>query len=585
MQNYNSKCKIFIKDKIQELLQDSFAELKKNPKYEKAKPIFTLVHPNREEYGDWSANIAMSVAHQLGVSPEEVWKDLNLVLNKKIVHERIEKIGFVKPGFINFYLSKKWFWRELKDILERQDDYGRLDIGKGKKVQVEFISANPTGPLTLGNARGGFLGDVLARVLDFAGYEVQREFYINDAGKQIEALGHSILGDAEAVYKGEYIKRLRQRCLKDLHDKIKDAYPAGESSPSRRAGEWAAEIILREMIQKTVERMGIHFDHWFSEKSLHKKGKIKEVIEELKKKGYIQEKDGALWFLASRFNYGHKNNRKDCVLVKRNGEFTYLAGDLAYHKNKFANRGFGEVINIWGADHYGDVARLQAGVEALGHKGKLSIILVQFVRLVEKGKEVRMSKRKGTYITIDELLDEISLDVARFFFLAYDVDTHMDFDLDLARDTSEKNPVFYVQYAYARICSILKESHLRQGFLLRPPEADYEGQVGGQVGLRQIFQTGIKNLELLKHPTELGLVRELAKFPETIENIAFDYKVHRLPYYAISLAEKFHQFYKECRVLGDNRDLSCARLMLTRATQIVLKNVLTLMGISAPKKM
>ncbi|MDD5627051.1 MAG: arginine--tRNA ligase [Patescibacteria group bacterium] len=554
MKNYDSKCKTFIKDEIQKLFQDSFAELKKNPKYEKAKPIFNLVHPSREEYGDWSANIAMSIAHQIGVSPEEVWKDLNLVLNKEIVHERIKKIIFVKPGFINFYLSKRWFWRELKNILERQDDYGRIEIGKGKKAQVEFISANPTGPLTLGNARGGFLGDALARVLDFVGYEAQREYYINDAGKQIEALGHSILGDAEAVYAGEYIKGLRQRCLKD--GKIKDAYPAGE---------WAAEIILREMIQKTVERMGIRFDHWFSEKSLHKKGKIKEVIEEFKEKGYVQEKDGALWFLASQFNYGHENNRKDCVLVKKNGEFTYLAGDLAYHKNKFADRGFGEVINIWGADHYGDMARLQAGVEALGYKGKLSIILVQLVRLMEKGKEVRMSKRKGTYVTIDELLDEISLDVARFFFLMYDVDTHMDFDLDLARDTSEKNPVFYVQYAYARICSILRESHLRpSGF-------------GGQAR--------IKNLELLKHPAELGLARELARFPETIENIASDYKVHHLPYYAISLAEKFHQFYKECRVLGDNRDLSYARLMLTRATQIVLKNVLALMGISAPEKM
>lgn len=222
------------------------------------------------------------------------------------------------------------------------------------------------------------------------------------------------------------------------------------------------------MIQKTVERMGIHFDHWFSEKSLHKKGKIKEVIGEFKEKGYVQEKDGALWFLASRFNYGHRNNRKDCVLVKRNGEFTYLAGDLAYHKNKFADRGFKEVINIWGADHYSDVARLQAGAEALDYKGKLSIILVQFVRLVEKGKEVRMSKRKGTYITIDDLLDEIGLDVARFFFLMYDVDTHMDFDLDLAGDTSEKNPVFYVQYAYARICSILKKSRVKnQGFRVK----------------------------------------------------------------------------------------------------------------------
>lgn len=553
MQNYNAKCKIFIKDEIQKLLQDSFAELKKNPKYEKVKLIFTLVHPIREEYGDWSANIAMSVAHQLGVSPEEVWKDLNLVLNKKIVQERIEKISFVKPGFINFYLSQKWLWQELKNILERQDDYGRLEIGKGKKVQVEFISANPTGPLTLGNARGGFLGDVLARVLDFAGYEVQREFYINDAGKQIEVLGHSVLGDAEAVYKGEYIKRLRQRCLKDLCDKIKDAYPVGE---------WAAEIILREMIQKTVERMGIRFDHWFSEKNLHKKGKIKEVIKELKKKGYIQEKDGALWFLASRFNYGHKNNRKDCVLVKRNGEFTYLAGDLAYHKNKFADRGFGEVINIWGADHYGDVARLQAGVDALGYKGKLSIILVQFVRLVEKGKEVRMSKRKGTYITIDELLDGISLDVSRFFFLMYDVDTHMDFDLDLARDTSEKNPVFYVQYAYARICSILKKAKKIDFCSFKP--------------------------ELLEHPLELSLMKKLARFPEIIEQAGssfYDYEVHILPYYVLDLSAHFHKFYKDCRVIGGNEELSRARLVLVRATQIVLKNVLTLMGISAPKKM
>jgi len=412
------------------------------------------------------------------------------------------------------------------------------------------------------------MGDVIARVLDFRGYRVYKEYYINDSGQQIKALGHSVLKDKQASYKGDYIDDLHKR--NKLEDPVK-------------VGEWASKIILPEMIQKTVKRMKIDFDTWFSEKSLYDQGKPQEIIEELDKKGLLKDKDGARWLILSKFNYGAQKEKKDCVLVKSDGEFTYLVGDIAYHQNKFFGRKFDQVINIWGADHYDDVFRLQAGVEAIGVKpeGKLKFIIVQFVRLVEGKKEVKMSKRKGQYLTVDALLDEIGLDVVRFFFLMRDPNTHLDFDLALARDTSEKNPVYYIQYAYARICSIIRKigaaAETTVGARSRacPPEPwRRRGSPSPRV-----------NLARLQHTTELSLIRHLIKFPELIAEVSRSYQVHRLPYYALSLAEKFHRFYKQCRVIGEDKELSQARLALIQATQIVLRNVLTLMGISAPEKM
>ena len=423
--------------------------------------------------------------------------------------------------------------------MRKEEKFGRLSLGKGKKVQVEFISANPTGPLTVGNARGGPFGDVLGNVLKKAGYKVEKAYYINDYGKQILVLGHSVLKDEKAEYKGDYINYLNKKI------KEKDPY---------RAGEKAAKIITDEMIRKTVKKLGIKYDEWFSEKSLYSSGEVDKAIGFLKKKGLIYEKEGATWFKSSQYG-----DERDRVLIKADGGKTYLAGDIAYHKYKFDKKKFDKAINIWGADHYGDVPGLMAGVEVLGHKGKLDIILLQFVTLLERNKRLKMSKRKGIYVAMDELLDQVSSDVVRFFFLQKSADTHLKFDLSLAKEQSEKNPVYYIQYAHARICSIL-------------------GKIKG-------FKIGIKNLGLLNHPSELGLIKHLMRFPEIIEDTARDYQVQRIPRYAYELAESFHRFYRDCRVIAEDKELQEARLALISATKIVLKEALDLMGISAPKKM
>lgn len=552
-----------MKDELIKLIFDSLKELKRE-KFKSLKILLVqLEHPWEEKYGDWSTNAALVYARQLKISPLELGQYLVSILNKKIVQldlsKMLSKIEQAGPGFINFYLSKDYFYNELQSLLKAGENYGKLEKKKGK-IQIEFISANPTGPLTLGNARGGFMGDTLASVLEWNGWEVQREYYINDRGKQIEALGHSVLKDQEAVYRGDYIEELSKQ---------------NPPPDPKKAGEWTAKMIIDQSIKKTVQRMNIHFDRWFSEKALEKTGKIQKIIEELEKKGLIYEKDGALWFKLSKFKPGGKEGQKDCVLKKSEGEYTYLAGDIAYHKNKFLERKFDQVINIWGADHYGDVPRLQAGVKALGVdvEKKLKFIIVQFVHLIEKGKEVKMSKRRGQYITIDELLDEIPPDVVRFFFLMYDPDTHMDFDLNLARDTSEKNPVYYVQYAYARICSIFKNVGAGRGLPADNPWIKGDPRVAPT------------DLALLKHPSELSLIRSLVRFPELVWEASQNYEVHRLPHYVINLAEKFHKFYQECRVIGEDKELSSGRLALVKATQMVLKNVLDLMGISAPEKM
>lgn len=522
--------------KIVQLIQASLQELD----IEKNSEIF-LTHPREEKYGDWSTNIALQIGNEAGVTPMEAGKKLVKILNKKIVQTQIQKVTLVSPGFINFYMAPAYFLNGLAEILKDKEQYGASTIDRPQKIHLDFISANPTGPLTLGNARGGFFGDVLGNILAFAGNEIHKEYYINDTGKQIEVLGHSVLGNAQAVYKGDYIDALHKR---------------NKLTEPLAVGEWAADVIMAEYIRQTIERMGVCFDTWFSERKLHQTGKVQEILEALRKKKLIYKKEGALWFKSSRLG-----DVKDRVFLKKDGTPTYFAVDAAYHKDKLFYRHFDQAIDIWGADHHGDVARLRAAAEALGFKSKLVIILVQFVRLIEKGKVVRMSKRRGVYITVDELLDEIPLDVARFFFLMYEPNTHMDFDLNLARDTSEKNPVYYIQYAHARICNILKKAQIK------------------------VSDHKMETLSSLQHPLEFDLMRELVQFPEIIQNIAQDYEVHQLPYYALGLAEKFHKFYKECRVIGEKQDLSRGRLALVKATQIVLKNVLSLMGISAPEKM
>ncbi|MFC1700938.1 arginine--tRNA ligase [Patescibacteria group bacterium] len=513
-----------IKDKIAKLLKKNVGQ------------DVELEHPAKLEFGDYSTNIALKAK----IDPEKIVEKLK----DNPLFEKVEIVN----GFINFTLSKKVLLEELEKIIDKKENYGNLKIGKGKKIQVEFISANPTGPLTVGNARGGPFGDTLANVLHKAGYNVEKEYYVNNYGKQIESLGHSVLKDDQAKYNGEYIDKLNKKNIE------KDVY---------KTGEWAAKEIINNYIKKTIGRLGIKFDIFFEESELHKEGKVDEVIKFLENKDLIYKKEGAVWFKAEQFG-----DNRDRVIIKSNGLKTYLAGDIAHHYYKFKEKEFEKVINIWGADHHGDVAGLMAGVEAIGYKGKLEIILLQFVTLMDKGVSKKISKRAGDYVTLDELIDEVGKDAVRFMFLQKSPDTHLNFDIELTKEQSKKNPVFYVQYSFARISSIIENS---SAWVLENTD---------------LWVLKNSKLSLLVHSSELNLIRQLIKFSEIIEDTTRDYQVQRLPYYAIELANRFHKFYEDCRVLDDNNlKLMMARLSLIKATQIILKNTLNLMGVSAPEKM
>lgn len=534
-----------IREEIKNLIEKAIKELQKKgvfPDFQIPEIKIESVEDRigKQLYGDYSSALAIRIRRDVSMNPMEIIGKLILEIEESD-SKLFWKIEPKKPGFINFFLSKEYLQKQVEEILNKKEKYGEESlkkIGKGQEVNVEFISANPTGPLTLGNGRGGFCGDVLTNIFNKAGFKAKREYYINDTGEQIRKLGHSVIDDAEAVYKGDYINNLRKKIKGKNPDKI---------------GEAAAKAILKEMIKPSIKKMGIKFDVWFSEKSLYKNKKVDKVLDYLKKKKLTYEKEEALWFKSTQFG-----DDKDRVLIKADGEKTYIASDVAYLKNKL-ERGFDELIYIWGADHYGYIARIKAAAEALGFKKeKVEIIIMQLVRLFEKGQEVRMSKRSGVYVTLDELINEVGLDAARFFFLTKSPGTHLNFNLDLAREKSEKNPVYYVQYAHARICSILNKAEKKI--------------IYGNYGL-------------LKEPSELELIKELIRLPEIVEDTAKDYQVQRIPQYAIDLATTFHRFYKDCWVISEDKQLTKARLSLITATKIVLKNTLDLMGISAPEKM
>jgi len=516
---------------------------------------------NGDKRGDYSTNVG---------SPEKAEK-----IKKELSDsEYISKIE-TDNGFVNFFLSEKAL---EEGVANTCDSSYLLSLGKKQKIQVEFISANPTGPLTLGNGRGGVYGDVLANVLREAGFDVTKEYYVNDAGNQVEILGHSVLKDDKAEYQGEYIDALRQ-CSGSKDPKI--------------VGEKSADIIL-ESIKETVKEMGIDFDVWFSErKDLREKGKVEEIIKWFKEKDLAYEKDGALWFKASEFS-----DTEDRVLIKKNGGPTYFGVDCAYHKNKFEERKFDKVINVWGADHHGDVARVEGFVEALGHEDKLKIVLMQFVRLVEDGKSVRMSKREGRFVLVDDVLKEVGKDAFRYFMLTRSPDTHMDFDMKLAMEQSKKNPVYYIQYAGARMSSILEKAGKKAESL--PDRKFFDKFVPQFCGTKPIRQSS-KNFNPARN-YERALILKLIQFPEVIEDVAKDYQVHQLTTYIYELARTFTDFYENVRVLDIEAPtlaksevgvptpegvgkLKEARLALVVITRHILERVLFLMGISSPKKM
>ncbi|NLH96994.1 MAG: arginine--tRNA ligase [Clostridiaceae bacterium] len=523
--------------------------------------------PKEKEHGDFSTNIAMVLAKQAKKAPVQIASVL--IDNMDFTDTYIQRAECAGPGFINFFLGTTWLYDTLKIISREGDDYGRIDIGRGKKVMVEFVSANPTGPLHMGNARGGALGDCIASVLQAAGYDVTREYYVNDAGNQIEKFGISLearyiqlLKGEDAVefpedgYQGEDIIDHMRDYIEEYGDRLLDA------DPETRRRELVNYALPRnlERIRKGLEAYGINYDVWFSEQSLYDSGEFDETIDYLKGKGLLYEKDGAQWFRATDFGA-----EKDEVMIRSNGIPTYYASDIAYHRNKFIKRGFDWVINLWGADHHGHVARMKAAVAAVGvDPARLDVVLFQLVRLFKNGEIARMSKRTGRAISLDDLLEEVGRDAARFFFNMKAAGSHLDFDLDLAVKQSNENPVYYVQYAHARICSMLR---LLEGEGISVPPVEEV------------------DLALLSTPEELELIKKLAEYPDEIRIAAQTLEPSRLTRYVTDVASLFHSFYTECRVKGEEERLMKARLLLVSATKSVIKNVLDILSINAPERM
>jgi arginyl-tRNA synthetase len=526
-----------------------------------------IERPKREGQGDRATSAAMQQAKFLGLSPRELATEIVEELNK-LESDLIEKIEIAGPGFINFFLSKKWLQNVVRDILGTGDAYGASDIGSGRRVQVEFVSANPTGPLHIGHGRGAAVGDVLANLLAFTGWKVEREYYINDAGLQMEILGRSVQSRyfelqehsdlapfPENGYKGDYIYNLARDAIKIEKNRFL-SMPLAESLPWFK--NFAGNLIL-ESIQSDLEDFGVNFDVWFSESSLYTRNLVSETMEHLKQRDYAFEADGAVWFKASDFE-----DEKDRVLIRNNGAPTYFASDIAYHKEKF-DRGFDRVIDIWGADHHGYIPRMKAGIEAIGRKPEdLDVLLIQFVNLVRDGVQVPMSTRSGQFITLRDVLDEVGVDATRYFFLMRRSDSQLDFDLELAKRQSNDNPVFYVQYAHARICSIMKEMKERGG---RLPEAS------------------APSFDVLSGEETRKLVDCLAAFPKEMENASRELAPHMITIYVSKLAGYFHSFYNANRILGEEPHLEAGRLMLAEAVRIVLVRCLALLGISAPERM
>ena len=516
------------------------------------------------KHGDYASNIAMVMAARARKNPREIAR----IIADGIVDEAniLKKVEIAGPGFLNFTIREGVWATLLADVERLGDAYGKSAVGAGKKIQVEFVSANPTGPLHIGHARGAVVGDVMANILSAAGYDVSREYYINDAGNQMNNLGKSVFRRyqelqgrqvelSEGLYQGDYIKDIAAEILRkdsDAHlDKDEEDVVPGFTVH-------AAGAIL-EGIKEDLRLFGVSFDVYFSERELYKNDGVGKLLESLEEKGIIYREDGTVWFKTTLFG-----DEKDRVVIRKNGIPTYFAADIAYHQNKFL-RGFERVIDIWGADHHGYIPRMSAAVQALGHKEEsLQVILVQLVNLLRDGMPVAMSTRSGEFVTLREVVDEVGRDAARYNFLMRRSDSHLDFDLEVAKKQSVENPVYYVQYAHARICSILKMAE-EKGFnvpLLSEVDA-----------------------ALLQLPIEIELIKAIIRFPGLIEGAAQALEPHRLTFYLNDLAASFHSYYNKNKVLSDNLPLSGARLFLVHSILAVLKNALKILGVSAPEKM
>lgn len=513
--------------------------------------------PEESQTAHYATNVAFRIAKDQGKNPREAAEEIVLGLLKTAPPEFFDHVEVAGPGFINFWLSQKTLNGELERILKENKKYGSSKILK-EKIQLEFISANPTGPLTLANGRGGFLGDVLGNVLRTAGAKVEKEYYVNDTGNQILTLGKSILAaqgiikDEESFYKGAYVKEWAKKNKKTVA-KMKDK--------PMELGERAAKDLLAS-IKKTIEKQSkIKFDRYTSEKKIHQLRMPNKILEIFKKGGWTYEQDGAVWLKTTAFG-----DDKDRVLITSKDKLpTYLLAD-AGHYLETKKRGFGTKINILGPDHYGYVKRIQAVAKILKFK-KSEVLITQAIRLIRDGQEFKMSKRKGEFVTFEDLISEVGMDAARFFFLMIAPETHMDFDMGLAKERSNKNPVFYLQYAYVRAKNILRKSKIQIPNSKQNPKSKFQ------------------NLELLNTEADVKLIRALAQFPEVVIDAASDYQVHRLTRYALELAKDFHNFYEKERVLGEPKDIAAARCQLVKATTVVFDNLFGILGITKPKKM
>lgn len=528
-------------------------------------PAFSVEIPADRAHGDLAANAAMVSARAFRQPPRKIAE--TILAHLRLDGTYLERAEVAGPGFLNFFLSPAFYAAVVADVLEQGERYGRSNAGQGKRVLVEFVSANPTGPMHIGNARGGALGDCLASALDWAGYEVSREFYINDAGNQINKFGLSLELRYLQLYRDGIEMPEDSYHGQDIIDHAKnfaaihgDAY-VDKSGEERRAALVAYALPLNiEGLRRDLLKYRIEYDCWFRESTLHENGEARRIVEMLTERGHTYESEGAIWFRATDFGVD-----KDFVLVRSNGFLTYVVPDIAYHYNKLITRGYDKAVNVLGADHHGYVPRLKAALQALGiDPARLDVVLMQMVRLIRDGEVVKASKRSGKAITLVTLLEEIPIDAARFFFNLRDASTQMDFDLDLAIEQSASNPVYYVQYAHARICSIFRK-------------AEEEG----------VHPRGCtpEELALLTAPEEKELIRHLSGYAREIAEAAREYDPSRITRYCLDLASLFHKFYNSCRVMGEEEALTQARLALCGATRITLHNALTLLKITAPEVM
>ncbi|HEX9897473.1 MAG TPA: arginine--tRNA ligase [Dehalococcoidales bacterium] len=551
-----------LREKLISLIAEAIGKAQKSGKLPAvATPDITIERPQNPEHGDYATNLPLRLARAINTNPLTIAREL---VNFIPPSEEIEKVVAAPPGFINFTLNDKWLASQVNTILKSGETFGNSAYGKGSSVQVEFVSINPTGPLHVGHGRGAILGSTLANVLAASGYRVEKEYYFNDAGSQMDAFKQSLyarylqsLGIEKELpengYHGSYMIDIAKDIIAEHGDKFRNL---PESEAVEKLGEIGVRKVM-DQIKEELKLLRVEYDVWFSEQSLYRNGQYKKVLELLRKDKHLVDKEGATWFVSTALG-----EDKDNVVIRSDGSPTYFAADIAYHYNKFIERGFNKVINIWGADHQGHVFRLKAAVGAMGiNPAQLQIIIHQMVTLKRGGELVRVSKRTGDIITLREVMDEVGVDACRYFFLARSANSQMDFDLELAKKQSQDNPVYYIQYAHARIASIMRlaqERHIN-------------------------FNDG--DVSRLTAPVELILIRRLLQLPEIIEVVTTTLEPHHLAYYAQDLATIFHIFYRDCRVVTEDEAITKARLKLVKAVQIVLAKTLNLMSMTAPDKM